>query len=201
MILFENEIVLSSIFSRVFVLSGPRPSYPVLLPRPHKSFNQLNLLLGKVQSLWSCAHYFQWFTGYLNYCFTYVTGTCFKETAIFYLFGFTLFTVDLKLLIYTKNSLYSLYSNNIVLIDVNSALNRRWNLSQKNFSNQCEQACRQTHICSHIDQRNSQSNASITVQWVFWCSLYKSYMLQIYFTKPTRTLQRHPFFNFSFKNA
>ena len=40
--------------------------------------------------------------------FYYVTGTCFKETAIFYLFGFTLFTVDLELLIYTKNSWYSL---------------------------------------------------------------------------------------------
>ena len=38
-----------------------------------------------------------------------------------YLFIFTLFTVDLKLLIYTqKKSLYSLYSNNIELIDVNS---------------------------------------------------------------------------------
>ena len=34
-------------------------SYPALGPLPHKSFNQLNLLLGKVQSLWSCAHYFQ----------------------------------------------------------------------------------------------------------------------------------------------
>ena len=35
-------------------------------------------------------------------------------------FIFTLFTGDLKLLIYTKKSLYSLYSNNIELIDVNS---------------------------------------------------------------------------------
>ena len=35
-------------------------------PRPHKIFNQLNLFLGKVQSLWSCARYFQRLTGYLN---------------------------------------------------------------------------------------------------------------------------------------
>ena len=76
------------------------------------------------------------------------------------------------------------------------SLNRRCNLSRKNFSNQCEQAGRYTHICSHIDQRNTQRNASIPVQWVFWCSLYKSYKLQIYFTKLTRILQRHPFFNF-----
>ena len=33
------------------LISGPRPSYPVLVPRLHKSFNQLNLLLGKAQSL------------------------------------------------------------------------------------------------------------------------------------------------------
>ena len=37
--------------------------YPAL--RPH--FNQFNLLLGKLQSLSSCAHYFQWFTGYLKH--------------------------------------------------------------------------------------------------------------------------------------
>ena len=76
------------------------------------------------------------------------------------------------------------------------SLKRRCNLSQKNFSNQCEQAGRLTQICSHIDQRNTQGNTSIPVQWVFWCSLYKPYMLQIYFKKPTRTLQKHPFFNF-----
>ena len=58
---------------RVFGLSGPRPSYPALNAQPlapapgsHKSFNKLNLLLIKVQSLWSWAHYFQWFTVYLN---------------------------------------------------------------------------------------------------------------------------------------
>ena len=41
--------------------------YPVSSPRPYKCFNQLNLLLGKVQSLWSWTHYFQWSTGYLNH--------------------------------------------------------------------------------------------------------------------------------------
>ena len=60
---------------------GFRPSYPAL--GPHKNFNQLNLFLVKVQWLWSCAHYFQWFMGYLNHvdllmlCLTY-------ETALFF---------------------------------------------------------------------------------------------------------------------
>ena len=39
-----------------------RPSAPGL----NKSFNQLSLLLVKVQSLWFCALYFQWYTRYLN---------------------------------------------------------------------------------------------------------------------------------------
>ena len=52
-------------FKRVFGLSGPRR--PALDPRIHKSFKQLNLLLRKVHSLWSFAHYFQWFTGYLKH--------------------------------------------------------------------------------------------------------------------------------------
>ena len=55
------------------------------------------------------------------------------------------------------------------------SLNRRCNLSQINFSNQCEQAGRH------------------------WCSLYKFYMLQIYFTELTRTLQKHPFLIFLLK--
>ena len=106
---------------------------------------------------------------------------------IYFLFILTLFTVDLKLLIDThKKSLYSLYSNNIELIDSNSG-RTSWQTH--------------THICTHIHQRSTQGNASFPVQRVFWCSLYKSYMLHIYFTKPARTLQRHPFFNFSFKNA
>ena len=36
-----------------------------LICGPHKSFSKLNLLV-KVQWLWSCVHYFQWFTGCLN---------------------------------------------------------------------------------------------------------------------------------------
>ena len=50
-----------------YSVPGPRPSYPALRPWYHKSFNQLNFLLGKIQSLWSCANYFQWFTGYLKH--------------------------------------------------------------------------------------------------------------------------------------
>ena len=65
----------------VFGSSFPQP--PALEPRPHKTFNQLNLLLGNVQPLWSCAHYFQSFTGYLKpFCFT-VTGTCLKKLPYF----------------------------------------------------------------------------------------------------------------------
>ena len=33
----------------------------------HKSFINFNLILVKAQWLWSCAYYFQWFTGYLNH--------------------------------------------------------------------------------------------------------------------------------------
>ena len=50
-----------------------------------------------------------------------------------YLFIFTLFTVDLKLLIYTKKSLYSLYSNNIELIDVNSVTEQGMQSFPKEF--------------------------------------------------------------------
>ena len=48
---------------------------------PHKSFNKLNFLLVNVESLWSCAHYFQWFTGYW---LTHVLCTCFKETTLLF---------------------------------------------------------------------------------------------------------------------
>ena len=49
----------------MFWLSGPyiRSS----APGPQKILNQFNLLLPKAQSLRSCAHYFQWFMGYLNH--------------------------------------------------------------------------------------------------------------------------------------
>ena len=62
--------------------------YPALDPRPlalgsHKIFNQLNLFLFKVES-WSCAHYFRWFTGYLNHVDSLMShvATCFKGTAL-----------------------------------------------------------------------------------------------------------------------
>ena len=45
------------------LISGPRPS----ALGPQKIFSQLNFLLPKVQSLWLCAHYFQWRMGYLNH--------------------------------------------------------------------------------------------------------------------------------------
>ena len=51
----------------------------------------------------------------------------------FIYFIFTLFTVDLKLLIYTKKSLYSLYSNNIELIDVNSVTEQEMQSFSKEF--------------------------------------------------------------------
>ena len=50
-----------------------------------------------------------------------------------YLFIFTLFTVDLKLLIYTKKSLDSLYSNNIELIHVNSVTEQKMQSFPKEF--------------------------------------------------------------------
>ena len=82
-------------------------------------------------------------------------------------------------------------SNNIELNDVNSVTKQEMESFPKEFLESIR-----TNWQIHIDQINTQRNAFITVQWVSWCSLYKSYMLQIYFTRPTR----HPFFNFSFKN-
>ena len=56
-----KAVLIESVQSKA---SGPhiRPSTLGL----HKIFNQLNFLLFKVKSLWSCAHYFQWFTDYVN---------------------------------------------------------------------------------------------------------------------------------------
>ena len=51
---------LSLFYEGVWAIRPPAPG-------PHKSFNKRNFLLVKVQSLWSRAHYFQWFTGYLNH--------------------------------------------------------------------------------------------------------------------------------------
>ena len=57
-----------------------------------------------------------------------------------------------------------------------------------------------THLFTHWP-KITQGNVSIPVQRVFWCSLYKSYILQIYFIKARRTLQRDPFINFPFKST
>ena len=43
-----------------------------------------------------------------------------SEVTKFILFIYFHFAVDLKLLIYTKKSLFCLYSNNIELLDINS---------------------------------------------------------------------------------
>ena len=73
------------------------------------------------------------------------------------------------------------------LIDVNSVTEQE----MQSFPNQflksiwtSWQTHTQTHICTNIHQSTTPRNASIPVQWVFLCSLYKTYMLQIYFTKP-----------------
>ena len=69
------------------------------------------------------------------------------------------------------------------------------------YLSQCEQTGRHIHICSHNKKKITQGNVSIPVQRVFWCSLYKSYILQTYFIKARRTLQRDPFINFPFKST
>ena len=63
-ILFKRYVI-----KDVWVIQPPAPGPHIWTSTPssHKSFNKLNLLLFKVQSLWSCAHYFQWFMGYLNH--------------------------------------------------------------------------------------------------------------------------------------
>ena len=120
--------------------------------------------------------------------------------------------------LHTKKSLNNLYSNRIGLIGVNSVAEQGMKSFPKEFlelmwtnwnththththTHARTHAHAHTHTCSHTDQRNTQINVSILVLWVFWCSLYKSYLLQIYFRKRKWTLQRHPFFNFSFKNT
>ena len=72
--------------SPVFELSAPR--HPALISGPHKSFNKLNLLLVRVQSLWSCAHYFWCFTSLhdtkgITSLMLHV-ATCFKETVLLF---------------------------------------------------------------------------------------------------------------------
>ena len=75
------------------------------------------------------------------------------------------------------------------------SLNRRCNLSWKNSSNKCEQTGRHPHLFTHWSKKHSNERLhSCAVKFL----VFKPYLLQIYFTKPTRTLQKHPFFNFSF---
>ena len=74
-----------------------------------------------------------------------------------YLFILTLFTVDLKLLIYTKKSLYSLYSNNIELTDVNSVTEQE----MQSFPNQFLKSMwtswqTHTHLYTHSSKHHSR---------------------------------------------
>ena len=104
--------------------------------------------------------------------------------------------------LHTKKSLYSLYSNNIELIDINSVTEQEMQSVPNQFLKSMWTSWQtHTHICTYIHQSTTPANSSIPMQWVFWWSLYKSYMLQIYFTKTTRTFQRHPFFNFSLNDC
>ena len=77
-----------------------------------------------------------WCSGY-HYC---TTSSKKAWTQVFYLF--ILFSLCLQLTqnysFAHKKSLYSLHSNNMELIDITLSLKKRWNLSQKNFLNQCE---------------------------------------------------------------
>ena len=71
--------MLKGIFKGAWVT---RPSYPA--PGPHKSL-KLNVLLFRVQSLRLCAHYFQWFTGYLNHVALLMSHVnVFKETTLLF---------------------------------------------------------------------------------------------------------------------
>ena len=69
----------------MFGLSGPRSPALISSPRPPTSgpfisFNKLNVLLVKVQPRWSCAHYFQRFTCYLNH----IDLLCLKKTTLLF---------------------------------------------------------------------------------------------------------------------
>ena len=81
-----------------------------------------------------------------------------------YLFSFifTLFTIDLKLLIYTKKSFCSLYSNNIELIDINSVTEQE----MQSFPNQffksmwtSWQTHTHTHTHTHLYTHSSKHHS------------------------------------------
>ena len=114
--------------------------YTQWLGEPHISHALMFVTFIKSVALWEASSQkMQWF---------------FTRCIYFILFVFTLFTVDLKLLIYTqKKSLYSLYSNNIELIDVNSVTEQE----MQSFPNQFLKSMwtswqTHTHICTHIHQ-------------------------------------------------
>ena len=94
---------------------GLRPSYPA-----HKSFNNLNLLLVNVQSLWSCAHYFQWKPCRLTHVNKDITSlrlnvaTCFEETASLFNVHLSFF-VDL-ILCPTEKYMSKVNNKKIILI-------------------------------------------------------------------------------------
>ena len=72
-----------------------------------------------------------------------------------YLFIFTLFTVDLKLLIYTKKSLYSLYSNNVQLIDVTSVTKQEMQSLPKEFLKSMWTSWQtHTHLFTHWSKKH-----------------------------------------------
>ena len=80
-----------------------------------------------------------------------------KAYLFIYLFIFTLFTVDLKLLIYTKKSLYSLYSNNVQLIDVTSVTKQEMQSLPKEFLKSMWTSWQtHTHLFTHSSKKHSR---------------------------------------------
>ena len=75
-----------------------------------------------------------------------------------YLFIYFIFTLfDSKLRIYTKKSLYSLYSNNIELIDVDSANEREMQSFPKEFLKSLWTSWQtQTHLFMHWPKKDSK---------------------------------------------
>ena len=81
---------------------------------------------------------------------------CYPFTII-YLLIFTSFAVDLKLLIYTKKSLYSLYSNNIELIDDYSVTEQEMQSFPKEFLKSMWTSWQtHTHLFTHSSKKHSR---------------------------------------------
>ena len=80
-----------------------------------------------------------------------------KFRSLFIYFIFTLFTVDLKLLIYTKKSLYSLCSNNIELIDVSYVTEQEMQSFPKEFLKSVWTSwLTHTHLFTHSSKKHSR---------------------------------------------